>query len=54
MNFIEPIGSAVPQVPRDSKAFPTSFMGSKIALTCPAQGSPIPSFRLDFLLMIFV
>ena len=29
-------------------------MGSKIALTCPAQGSPIPSFRLDFLLMIFV
>ena len=44
--FVEPIGSAKPQLAKNLESFPIKSEQSSIALTCPAQGSPIPSFRL--------
>ncbi len=43
----EPIGGAKPKFSQDSKS--NTFVresGSMLSLMCPAQGSPIPSFRL--------
>ena len=48
--FLEPIGSAAPKFNVKDKI--NAFIGkshSKLALLCPAQGSPIPAFRLVFL-----
>ena len=47
--FLEPIGSAAPKFNVKDKI--NAFIGkahSKFALLCPAQGSPIPAFRLVF------
>ena len=44
--FIEPVGGSAPKF--SGVAHLTGLIGSKdqsVTLTCPAQGSPIPSFR---------
>ena len=45
----EPIGSSLPKFLTDDKydAF-SRDMGATVALKCPAQAYPLPSFRLEF------
>ena len=46
--WTEPIGSASPKFTSDTKSATYERMsGSSVALTCPAQGFPLPAFRLD-------
>ena len=46
--ILEPIGSSIPKFSTDDKSDSFSrSMGRSIALHCPAQGHPLPSFRLD-------
>ena len=52
-NCVEPIGGSSPKfsTTQKSASYQESF-GANLALNCPAQASPLPSFRynLDFLL----
>ena len=44
----EPIGSAGPKFTTDDKSATFERLsGSALSLTCPAQGFPLPAFRLD-------
>ena len=45
--FVEPIGSAKPKFPEDiSFKGITRVQNNEVTLLCPAQGYPIPAFRL--------
>ena len=45
----EPIGSSLPKFLTDDKSDTFSRdMGTTVALKCPAQAYPLPSFRLEF------
>jgi hypothetical protein len=44
----EPIGSTKPKFASSMESMTIKrTLSSRIALTCPAQGTPIPSFRLE-------
>ena len=48
--FLEPIGMSVPKFSTSSESL-GSFkvdLGQETSLLCPAQGKPIPAFRLVF------
>ena len=48
-SFVEPIGSASPKFTSDTKSSTYERVsGSAISVTCPAQGFPLPAFRLGF------
>lgn len=47
-NILEPIGGSAPKFSLETKI--TSLVrgtGKELALSCPAQGSPIPTYRCD-------
>ena len=46
-NYLEPIGGAKPKFSLNTESLRfTREALSSVSLLCPAQGSPIPSFRL--------
>ena len=47
---IEPIGGALPRFSSDSKSLGTfeKNFGGSLALLCPAQAFPLPSYRYNF------
>ena len=48
MHFTEPISGSAPKFSLETKI--TSLiraMGQELGLACPAQGSPVPSYRLS-------
>ncbi len=51
----EPIGGSKPKFSQESESLTfTKSSGGKLALLCPAQGSPIPSYRLECFLSAIV
>ncbi len=46
-HYVEPIGSAAPKLSslKDRLNFASERQSSPLALICPAQGAPVPSFR---------
>ena len=51
--LLEPIGSAPPMVQSKKINLLDLEQSSSMALICPAQGSPIPAFRLAFFFVIY-
>ena len=45
MSYLEPIGSSPPKLNTKKINVITEDLETKLALTCPAQGMPIPSYR---------
>ena len=43
--YLEPIGSSPPKLNTKKINVITEDLGTQLALTCPAQGMPIPSYR---------
>ena len=49
LSFLEPIGGAGPKFAHESKgSILVKELSQAISLSCPAQGFPVPAFRLDF------
>ena len=48
LSFLEPIGGAGPKFAHESKgSILVKELSQAISLSCPAQGFPVPAFRLD-------
>ena len=45
--YLEPIGSSPPKLNTKKINVITEDLETKLALTCPAQGMPIPSYRWE-------
>ena len=52
-HFLEPIGGSKPKfsINSDSQSF-THAKSESLSLSCPAQGSPIPTFRLVLIFIV--